>query len=187
MAEDAFKVLEERGATLVYGADLPHLECDIDILLYEFEQCINHYLSTCSPALKIRTLRDIVEYNNAHPDETLKYGQSILEDALYKTSGTLTDPKYIYSRLEALRKSQKDGIDRVLKENNLDLYVAPGLSDASPISGYPSIVVPIGISESDNMPFGLSFVGGAFSEPVLLRAAYDFEQATELRCPPHWD
>ncbi len=29
-----------------------------------------------------------------------------------------------------------------------------------------------------NLPLGLSFVGTAFSEPVLIRAAYAYEQAT---------
>ena len=45
------------------------------------------------------------------------------------------------------------------------------------ISGYPHITVPAG--RVKGMPAGLSFIGTAFSEPVLIRAAYAYEQATQ--------
>ncbi len=186
LAEKGFQTLRDCGAELVEGVDLPHQRCDSSVLLYEFQQCLNAYLSTCSPALKVRTLKDIIDYNNDRPKEGLKYGQSILIDAQYNTSGTLTDPKYIRDRLAALKQTRENGIDKVLDENNCDLYVAPGISDASPISGYPSIVVPLGLTPADNMPFGLSFVGRAFSEPTLIKAAYAFEQAFGGRAVPEW-
>lgn len=187
LAEKAFADLETCGAILVPGVDLPHLRCDSSVLLHEFQQCLNAYLSTCNATLKTRTLKDIIDYNNDHPKETLKYGQSILLDAQFNTSGTLTEPNYIKARLAALRLSREEGIDRVLQEHKVDLYVAPGISDASPISGYPSIVVPIGYTPSDKMPFGMSFVGTAFSEPLLIKAAYAYEQATKARVAPRWD
>jgi amidase len=34
------------------------------------------------------------------------------------------------------------------------------------------------------MPVGISFFGRAWSEPVLIRLAYAFEQATKVRKPP---
>jgi amidase len=34
------------------------------------------------------------------------------------------------------------------------------------------------------LPIGLSFMGRRWSEPVLLRLAYAFEQATNYRRPP---
>jgi len=184
LAEKAFKDIESCGAELIEGVNLPHLRCDSSVLLYEFKQCLNSYLSSCSPALKNRTLGDMIDYYNHHPQEGLKYGQTILLDAQFKTSGTLTEAKYIHDRLDALKKSRIDGIDRVLDDSRADIYVAPGISDASPISGYPSIVVPVGCTESDNMPFGVTFVGRAFSEPVLIAAAYAFEQKTKARRAP---
>ena len=44
------------------------------------------------------------------------------------------------------------------------------------ISGYPHITVPAG--RDRGLPVGLSFVGTAFSEPLLIRAAHGYEQAT---------
>ena len=70
-----------------------------------------------------------------------------------------------------------------MDENGLDLLVCPGITDSSPISGYPSIIVPAGYGD-DNMPFGITFVGRPFTEPLLIRAAYAFEQAVRARKAP---
>lgn len=183
LGERAYEVLSSCGATLVFGVDLPRLRCDREVLFYEFKQSLNAYLSTCAPSLKVRTLKDIIDVNNSCPDVALKYGQTILLDVQQKTSGTLTEPEYLRNRAAYLRKAREQGIDRIMDEHNVDLYVTPGLSDASPISGYPSIVVPIGCM-ADNMPFGLTFVGKPFSEPLLIAAAYAFECAMQGRRAP---
>ena len=44
--------------------------------------------------------------------------------------------------------------------------------------GLPAISVPCGFSP-DNMPIGLQFIGRAFDEATVLRAAYGYEQATD--------
>ena len=50
------------------------------------------------------------------------------------------------------------------------------------VSGYPSITVPMGfVSE---LPIGISFFGRAWTEPVILKLAYAFEQATKHRQAP---
>jgi amidase len=183
LADKAYDVIANCGAELVPGFDLPRLRCDREILFYEFKQSLNAYISTCSPALKVKSLQDIIDSNNNRPDIALKYGQSILLDVEHKTSGTLTEAEYLRNRVSYLKKSRDNGVDKLMNEDNVDIYVTPGISDASPISGYPSIVVPIGFT-SDNMPFGLTFVGRAFFEPLLIKAAYAFEQAMQGRRAP---
>ena len=44
------------------------------------------------------------------------------------------------------------------------------------------ITVPAGYSYG--LPVGITFIGGAFSEPTLIRLAYAFEQATQARRVP---
>ena len=185
IAEDAFQALEKAGATLVSGTDLPHLRSDASVLLYEFKMCLNAYLST-NPSLRCHTLKYIIDFYGDHPQEGLKYGMSILLDAEYNTSGTCTDPKYILDKAACQRGAQEEGLLKLMDDNGIDVLVSPGISDASPISGYPSIIVPAGYT-SDNMPFGVTFVGRPFSEPLLIRAAYAFEQCTKARRAPVFD
>lgn len=184
IAERAFQIMERKGALLIDGILMPHLRCDSSVLLYEFKLCMNSYLSTCTTT-QCRTLKDMIDFYGNHPNEGLKYGMSILLDAQYNTSGTCTDPKYILDRIEALRLSQKDGLDKIMDDNCLDILVSPGITDSSPISGYPSIIVPAGY-DSENMPFGITFIGRPFTEPLLIRAAYSFEQALKARKAPSW-
>lgn len=183
LAEIAYNVAANCGAELIFGTYLPRLRCDREILFHEFKQSLNAYLSTCNPTLKVKNLKDIIDANNERPDLALKYGQSILLDVEHKTSGTLTETDYLRNRIAYLKKSRDQGIDKLMDEDNVDIYITPGISDASPISGYPSIVVPVGFT-SDNMPFGLTFVARAFYEPLLIKAAYAFEQAMQGRSAP---
>lgn len=182
IAENAYAAMERCGATLVQNTDLPHLRSDASVLLYEFKMCLNAYLST-NPALRCHTLKDIIDYYGDHPKEGLKYGMSILLDAEYNTSGTCTDPKYLLDKAACQRRAREEGLDKLMDEHDLDLLICPGITDCSPISGYPSIIVPAGYT-SDGMPFGVTFVGRAFSEPLLIGAAYAFEQATHARHAP---
>lgn len=182
IAEKAYKSMESCGAELVQDVNLPHLRSDASVLLYEFKMCLNAYLAS-NPHLRCRSLKDMIDYYGAHPQEGLKYGMSILLDAQYNTSGNCTDPKYILDKAKCQREAQEEGLLKLMDENNLDVLICPGITDCSPISGYPSIIVPAGYS-SDNMPFGITFVGRPFSEPTLIAAAYAFEQATHARKAP---
>jgi amidase len=50
------------------------------------------------------------------------------------------------------------------------------------VAGYPHITVPAGYVRG--LPVGISFAGRAWSEGVLIRLAYAFEQVTRVRKPP---
>ena len=53
----------------------------------------------------------------------------------------------------------------------------------SPITGFPSVVVPAGFNSLD-LPESIEFLGRPFSEKTLLEYAYAYEQATMHREPP---
>ena len=62
-----------------------------------------------------------------------------------------------------------------------DIRIGGSTSPAA-MAGYPSITVPAGFVAG--LPVGISFFGRAYSEPVLLKLAFAFEQATKFRAPP---
>ncbi|HHX66231.1 MAG TPA: amidase, partial [Chloroflexi bacterium] len=59
-----------------------------------------------------------------------------------------------------------------------------GSSTPAAVAGYPSISVPAGFVYG--LPVGISFIGPAYSEPTLIRLAYAFERAVQVRRPPQY-
>lgn len=203
LMESAVEAMRESGATIVDPADIPTRqqmgEPSFQILLYELKADMAAYLATLGPSAPVRTLADIIAFNEANADREMPYfGQEIFLDAEEK--GPLTDPEYLEAVALARRLSREEGIDAVMDEHRLDAIIGPtggpawrtdlvngdhfGGSSSSPaaISGYPNITVPAGFVFG--LPVGISFFGRAWSEPVLLRIAYAFEQATKHRRAP---
>jgi amidase len=180
---NAVEALTRAGAEVIEDIDIPHVTEEHSVLTLEFKAAINAYLSALGPNAPVHTLGDIIEFNVKHPKETLKYGQKILLKAEYGTSGTLTEPEYFHNRMSNYRKSQAEGIDGNMKEHRLDAIFCPGVTDLPAVAGYPVIMVPAGFT-SNGVPAGVSFVGGAYSEPQLIKLAYAFEQQTKARVAP---
>ncbi len=54
----------------------------------------------------------------------------------------------------------------------------------SPATGWPAVNVPMGWLRDGSLPAGMTFFGRAWSEPVLFRLAFAYEQATKHRRAP---
>jgi amidase len=54
----------------------------------------------------------------------------------------------------------------------------------SPTTGFPAINVPMGYTRGGTLPVGMTIYGRPWSEAVLIRLAYSYEQATRHRRPP---
>ncbi len=182
--EASIEAMYHAGAVIVDHTDLDHIASeDMTVLLYEFKSALNHYLSTLGPQSSIRTLKDMIDYNHLHHQDALKYGQEILIKAQYETSGKLTEAKYIQARLSDWNQAREEGIDRLLREHQLDAIFSPNHTDAPAVGGYPAIIVPAGYRR-DGMPFGISFMSTAYKEPELIRIAYAFEHTVPARRRP---
>lgn len=183
----ALDLLRAQGAELVDPANIPSVGDKgwrSKVLVHEFKPALNSYLAALGPGAPVRTLADVIAFNNAHAEACLKHGQAVLESS-EATSGTLTEPEYLNSRLQDIRLAGAEGIDAVLEREQLDALVLPGSWGCwvAARAGYPSVSVPAGYMP-DGVPMGLTFTGTAWSEGALIRLAYAFEQATRLRKPP---
>jgi amidase len=149
-------------------------------LLYEFKGAINHYLSTKRGVTAMRSLSDIIAYNEAHADSCLRYGQSILTKA-DQLSGTLKEPEYLEARAKIDR--QANAINVLMEENDLDALLLPHRTSHAPISGNPCITVPAK-SLVDLVPGNIVLIGRKWDDETLFALANAYEQATNRRVPP---
>lgn len=195
--ERAITFCEERGAIIVDPVSLPceSAEWDWDVMQYEFKKGLNDYLAKAGPGASVRTLDELIAYNEANRDVALKYGQDTLIWS-NETSGTLTEPAYVESLRLNREMSREQGIDHAIGEYRLDALLFLGNEDGLDLSaraGYPAITVPGGYAETGIIaeggyttkgPQGITFVGTAYSEPTLFRLAYAYEQASKYRFAP---
>jgi amidase len=183
---EAVEKLRESGAEVVEDIKIPSAKATwkYDVLTYEFKSDLNAYLNGLDPTVKVRSLSNVIAFNNQDEEKMLKYGQTVLLES-EETSGSLTEEAYVDTLEFDLYHSREKGIDFALENYNLDVIVFPA-DEGSHISakaGYPSIAVPAGYTTSGE-PVGLTFAGTAYSEPVLIEAAYGFEMLTKYRKAP---
>ena len=170
------------------------------IMQTEFKAGIASYLATAAPAVKVRTLADLIAFNKESAAREMPlFGQEIFELAEARTG--LDDPKYIEA-LAAGKRLASEGIDGALAADKLDAIIAitggpSAFSDPAGVargaainvatilpalSGYPHLTVPMGLA--NGLPVGISFIGPAWSDAELLAMGYAYEQATMRRVPP---
>lgn len=202
--ESAIAVLKDAGAVIVDPCDVPttgqYDDTEFEVLLYEFKADINTYLAS-RPLIGPRTLADLIKANERMKDREMPFfGQELFEQAQEK--GPLSDKKYRDALAKNHRLSRQEGIDATMDKHRVDALIAPtgspawttdlingdhftgGSSSPAAVSGYPAVTVPAGFVKG--LPVGLTFFGRKWSEPVLIKFAYAFEQATKVRRAPRF-
>ena len=171
-----------------------------EVLLYEFKDGLNKYFAALGEGAPVKSLEELIQFNLADSVELKIFDQEILKKAQAK--GDLNTAAYKEALTKMLTAMQKEGIDRVMNEHKLDAIIAPtgapawktdwvngdhfmlGSSSPAAIAGYPNITVPMGFV--DELPVGISFFGKAWSEGLLLKIAYAYEQKTKQRKAPRF-
>ena len=199
--QDAIKTMKDKGVIIVevelYKQMKEAFGAQFTVLLYEFKDGLNKYLSQANS--KVKSLAQVIEFNKQNEATAMPFfRQEILEQA--EAKGTLIEKEYT----DALKKTSgltREAINKVMKENNLDAISAPtngfaccidlingdydnGFSFSSPaaMAGYPHITLPMGYAHS--LPIGLSFISTAYKEADIIKLAYAYEQASKKRVAP---
>jgi amidase len=200
------ETMKSLGAELVDPVEMASSDkfgkSELEVLLYEFKTDLSAYLANRGRMAKVHSLGDVVEFNEENHGRVMPYfGQERMEQAQEK--GTLLNKHYLAALEKNHNLSREQGIDAVLKEHNLDAIVCPSGGPAwmidlingdggrnwdmdstsyPAVAGYPHITVPAGYIFG--LPIGISFFAGAWQAPTLIRLAFAFEQATQVRVPP---
>ena len=203
--EQSLDAMKKQGVTLVDPADIETFgkfdDSELVVFLYELKADLNAYLERLGPGAPVHTLKDIIDFNERNAEKEMPYfGQDLFLKA--EAKGPLTTPEYIEALQKNHRLARTEGIDALMEKHRLDAIVAPtggpawitdlvngdhvagGSSNAAAVAGYPNINVTAGFIHG--LPVGISFFGRAWSEPTLIRLAYAFEQATNVRQAPRF-
>ena len=202
---DAIDGMKAQGAVIVDPANIATAgkfdDSEFEVLLYEFKADLNSYLAGLGPKAPVRTLQDIIDFNDQHKDREMPwFGQEIL--LMSQKKGPLSEKKYRDALAKDVRMSRSQGIDATMDKYKLDAIVAPtgsppwatdlingdhfsgASSTPAAVAGYPNINVPAGYSH--NLPVGISFFGRAYSEATLIKIAYAYEQSSKHRRAPQF-
>jgi Asp-tRNA(Asn)/Glu-tRNA(Gln) amidotransferase A subunit family amidase len=158
-----------------------------------FKYDLNHFLAGRN--VPVKTLADIIKSGGFHPS-----AQRRLEQA---EQGPENGPDSPACKADAAyRELVREAVDKTMDKLKLDAFVYPTWSNPprligdlntpagdnsqfySPTTGFPAINVPMGFSRGGTLPAGMTIFGRAWSEPLLIKLAYAYEQATHHRHPP---
>ncbi|MGC2450291.1 MAG: amidase [Candidatus Sulfotelmatobacter sp.] len=205
LMEKALDVMKKQGAVLIDPADIATFgkfdDSEATVFMYELKADLNAYLARLDPGAPVRTLKDVIDFNDRNRQKEMPYfGQELFLKSQAK--GPLTEKEYVDAIARDVQLARTEGIDALMDKNQLDAIVAPtggpawmtdlvtgdhftgGSSNAAAVAGYPNVNVTAG--DVFGLPVGISFFGRAWSEPTLIKLAYSFEQATKARKAPRF-
>jgi len=194
VVDTAVEDMKKMGATVI-DVEIPNLD---EILSYpslstwEFKFQLNEYLESLGDRAPYRSLNEILASG--------EYDPSIESSLKERNQRESLDAEEYKDILLYRTKLTQDSLLKVMADYDLDALVYPttteppakigeeqatgGNNRLSPYSGFPAITVPAGYTATDRLPVGIEFLGRAFSEPVLIKLAYAYEQGTLHRIPP---
>lgn len=201
----AVQVLADAGAVVLDPVEIPSFDAffaddsEIIVLVFEFKRDLNAYLATRT-GVPVGDMADVIQFNLDHAEEELRFfGQEWFE---LSEAEIFSETEYLDALERGPRLAADEGIDAALANFGLDALVAPtgspawptdlitgdcfqfGTSSFAAVPGYPLITVPAGFAF--DLPVGLTFMGTAWSEPMLIRLASGFEAAADARRPPEF-
>jgi len=166
------------------------------VLRTEFKHALNAYLANAAPAVSVRTLGQLIAFNERHAGRELAlFDQSILIESNGATG--VNEPDHVKTIEAMQRATREEGIDALLKTHDVEVLVMPasppayvidvvypdhnpgGLIGAgwlAAIAGYPILTVPMG--DHRGAPLGLSIMGTGWDDATVLAVGHAYEQGS---------
>ena len=194
---EALDVLVDQGAILVeitdFQPDPVMFRSGDSVLQAEYKQALNAYLANTPPNVAVRSLPELIAFNEAHADRELAlFDQSILIKT--EQASGLDDPEYKANVSAITIAARAKGVDKLLQDHNVQVLVMPSAKPASPIdiaftsrpagrplgagwlaamAGYPTLTVPMG--DHLGLPLGLMIMGTAWDDALVLKVGHTYE------------
>jgi amidase len=185
------------GATVIDSVPLPGLDSLFSAHRGQcnpFKYDLERWIASTGGRTPLKTLDEIIKSNRYHPSiqKRLELAQAV--DVPPERNPGCKDR-------EEFREGLRAAVLRMMDQLKLDALVYPTWSNPprligdlntpagdnsqlfSPSTGWPAITVPMGYTRG-TLPAGMTIFGRAWSEQVLIRLAYGYEQATQHRIPP---
>jgi Asp-tRNA(Asn)/Glu-tRNA(Gln) amidotransferase A subunit family amidase len=188
--------LRRAGATVLDSLPLPGYDTlqRISRGCNRFTHDMNAYLAN-HPGAPVRSVAEILRSGRFHPSVQVR-----LQTAAAVDSAPDHNPGC--RGRERFGEGLRQLLTRVMDSLKVDALVYPTWSNPprligdlntpggdnsqvfSPATGWPAITVPMGWVREGTLPAGMTIMGRAWSEAVLFRVAYAYEQGTRHRRPP---
>lgn len=198
VVQTAAKKMEEMGATVIPLSipNLAQLTDNIAVSNFEFKSAFNKYLTSLGPNAPVKSLDEFIADGKFHPS----IQKDITGDQAIQDGMNRQEYKNRMLRREVLRQAvmavmADHRLDAILYPHQRRLVAAIGEDQLerngvlSNSTGFPGITFPGGFSSPTisaplGVPIGIELLGPEWSEGILLKFAYAFEQGAKVRKPP---
>lgn len=141
-----------------------------------------------------------------------RYGYAAMAQHAAKGMVPVLDTPGLQQAMEGVERFRRETLDDWMDKNGIDLLAFPANSDVAPSDadvslrgsleawkpgsvcsqggramralGIPAVQVSIGTMSDISMPVGMTFAGRAYSDSILLQAAYAYERGTDHQHEP---
>ncbi|KAI4250231.1 MAG: hypothetical protein L6R40_000404 [Gallowayella cf. fulva] len=207
--EKAIQIIRRAGATIVDNVNVTafaldrYLNSNNSLIVLEADflsDLPKNYLSKLATnPNNVQDLVDVRNFTQSFPPEDYPDRDTAVFDGALDLGFNNTSPQFWAAYQENIEIAGRQGILGVLTNYSLDALILPtDFSAGLPaLVGTPVVTVPLGsypanstvvrnrrgtlVETAPNIPFGLSFIGPAWSEASLIGYGYAYEQRTMVR------
>jgi amidase len=180
---EALAVLKQQGVKIIeFEGEKVSRPDFIRLLNLDMKKDLPIYLSSfANSSIQIRSIQDIINFNNEDSLMRAPYGQSLFKGIVSDNS---TDEE-LDTIKSILKKNGRLFFDSPMKNLQLDgiLSINNYHAGLAAVAEYPALTVPMGY-DNNGVPKGLTFISNPLSEKQLLEWAYAYEQASKMRKKP---